>query len=171
MMGLFYRNYRLLLLTVILILVWGISSFFTLPRLEDPELVTRSAIVRTLLPGADAERVEALVSAKIEAEISDIEEIKTYESTSRSGISVINIELLESVTANEKELVWSRIRDKIDDAIAQLPPAASKPELDEVDTKAYAKIVALTWEQDTLPNLAILTRKAESLQDELKILP
>ncbi|MGK7914152.1 MAG: efflux RND transporter permease subunit, partial [Prochloraceae cyanobacterium] len=42
---------------------------------------------------------------------------------------------------------------------------------DEVDTKAYAKIVALTWEQDTLPNLAILTRKAESLQDELKILP
>ncbi|MDJ0725290.1 MAG: efflux RND transporter permease subunit [Prochloraceae cyanobacterium] len=171
MQSLFYRNSRLLLLTIILIIVWGISSFFTLPRLEDPELVSRSAIVRTVLPGADAERVEALVSEKIESEIADVEEIKTYESTSRSGISVINIELLETVTASQADLVWSRIRDKIDDARAELPAAASEPELDKVDPKAYAKIVALTWEKDSDPNYAILTRRAESLQEQLETLP
>ena len=59
MFSLFYRNSRLLILTIVLIAVWGISSYFTLPRLEDPELVSRSAVVRTFLPGADAERVEA----------------------------------------------------------------------------------------------------------------
>ncbi len=171
MQSLFYRNSRLLLLTIILILVWGLSSFFTLPRLEDPELVSRSAIVRTLLPGADAERVEALVSEKIESEISDVEEIKTYESTSRAGISVIQIELLDRVGADRVDLVWSRIRDKIDDARAQLPSEASLPELEEADPKAYAKIVALTWERDSEPNYAILTRRAESLQDELEALP
>ncbi|MDJ0718913.1 MAG: efflux RND transporter permease subunit [Prochloraceae cyanobacterium] len=171
MYSLFYRNSRLLLLTIILIVVWGISSFFTLPRLEDPELVSRSATVRTLLPGADAERVEALVSEKIESEISEVEEIKTYESTSRAGISVIQIELLDQVGASEADLVWSRIRDQIDDARAQLPPEASVPELEKAETKAYAQIVALTWEQDSEPNYAILTRRAKSLQDDLESLP
>ena len=171
MQSLFYRNFRLLLLTIILIIVWGFSSFFTLPRLEDPELVSRSAIVRTVLPGADAERIEALVSEKIESEIADVEEIKTYESTSRSGISVINIELLDKVTASQADLVWSRIRDKIDDAKAELPAEASEPELEKVDPKAYAKIVALTWEKNSAPNYAILTRRAESLQDKLETVP
>jgi multidrug efflux pump subunit AcrB len=38
MFTLFYRNRQLLILTLILILVWGLSSFFSLPRLEDREL-------------------------------------------------------------------------------------------------------------------------------------
>ncbi|MDJ0713263.1 MAG: efflux RND transporter permease subunit [Prochloraceae cyanobacterium] len=168
---LFYRNSRLLLLTVILILVWGLSAFFTLPRLEDVELGPRLGIVRVLLPGADAERVEALVSEKIESSISNIEEIKTIESRSRAGISIIQIQLLDRVTANETDLVWSRIRDKIDDVRSELPPEASEPELEEVDTKAYAKIVAVTWEKDFEPNYAILARKARSLQHELEALP
>ena len=50
MLTLFYRNVRLLILTLILICVWGISSYFTLPRLEDPELVSRFAIVKTFFP-------------------------------------------------------------------------------------------------------------------------
>lgn len=45
MFTLFYRNTRFLILTIILICVWGISSYFALPRLEDPELVSRFAIV------------------------------------------------------------------------------------------------------------------------------
>jgi len=37
-----YRNIRLLLLTLVLILVWGISSFVSLSRLEDPEINQRT---------------------------------------------------------------------------------------------------------------------------------
>lgn len=55
MFTLFYRNSRLLILTIVLIAVWGISSYFTLPRLEDPELVSRTAVVSTFFPGANAE--------------------------------------------------------------------------------------------------------------------
>ncbi|MCL2931812.1 MAG: hypothetical protein MGG11_05880, partial [Trichodesmium sp. MAG_R03] len=40
MTTLFYRNFRLLILAILIIVAWGISSFFTLPRLEDPELVS-----------------------------------------------------------------------------------------------------------------------------------
>ncbi len=89
MSDLYYRNRRLLVLTIALIIVAGVSAYQSLPRLEDPELIPRNAIVTTRFPGADPERVESLVTDKIEEELFDVEEIKTLESTSRAGISII----------------------------------------------------------------------------------
>ncbi|NER23623.1 MAG: efflux RND transporter permease subunit [Symploca sp. SIO1C2] len=171
MYTIFYRNTRLLILTLILIVVWGFSSFQTLPRLEDPELVSRNAVVTTFLPGADAERVEALVTEKIEDEIAEVEEILTYESTSRAGVSVVNIELSEQVTAAEVSVIWSRVRDKLDDAALEFPPDTTEPELEEVEVKAYALVAAITWDQDDKPNYGILSRLTTTLKNQLDTLP
>ena len=171
MTTLFYRNFRLLILAILIIIVWGTSSFFTLPRLEDPELTSRLAVITTFWPGADAERVETLITEKIEAELSEIEEIKDYDSTSRAGTSLINIELLDSVEATNADTVWLRIRERLNQVDAQLPTGTTKPRLEELEIKAYAMITALTWEQDSEPNYAILTRLSELLKDELLALP
>ncbi|MGK7919068.1 MAG: efflux RND transporter permease subunit [Trichodesmium sp.] len=171
MTTLFYRNFRLLILAILIIVVWGTSSFFTLPRLEDPELTSRLAVITTFWPGADAERVETLITEKIESELSEIEEIKDYDSTSRAGTSLINIELLDSVEATNADTIWLRIRERLNQVDAQLPTGTSKPRLEELEVKAYAMITALTWEQDTEPNYAILTRLSELLKDELLALP
>ncbi|ERT04340.1 export membrane family protein [Lyngbya aestuarii BL J] len=167
MATLFYRNFRLLILTTLLVVVWGISAFLTLPRLEDPELVSRVAVVKTFFPGADAERIEVLVTDPIEQELATIEEIKSYESTSQTGSSIIDIELLDSVTVAEVDPIWSRIRDRISQAANRLPAGATVPELDEIDVKAYALITALTWVNSEQPNYAALNRLAEYLEDEL----
>ncbi|MEO1522108.1 MAG: efflux RND transporter permease subunit [Cyanobacteria bacterium J06633_2] len=167
MASLFYRNIRLLVLSLILIVVWGVSSYLALPRLEDPELVSRNAVVTTFLPGANAERVEALVTEKIEDELTEIEEIETYESTSRAGSSIIQIDLSEQLTANEVNQVWSRVRDRLDDAAVEFPDGTTDPELDEVEVKAYALVAALTWEREDEPNYAILQRTADRLKDQL----
>jgi len=179
----FYRNLRLLLLMICLILFWGFSSYQILPRQEDPELVSRIAVVSTRFPGASAQRVEALVTEIIEEEISEIEEIKTIESDSLAGISTIQIELQDAV--KKAETIWSQVRDELADAIPQLPEGALEPELQEVDIRAYAMIAALTWEgesnsltnsapaSDALTpsssaNYAILHRFAEELEDQLR---
>ena len=171
MTTLFYRNFRLLILAILIIIVWGTSSFFTLPRLEDPELTSRLAVITTFWPGADAERVETLITEKIEAELSEIEEIKDYDSTSRAGTSIIDIELLDSVEAINADTIWLRIRERLNQVTPQLPAGTSKPRLEELEVKAYAMITALTWEQDSEPNYAILTRLSELLKDELLALP
>lgn len=171
MFSLFYRNVRLLILILVLIAVWGISSFQTLPRLEDPELVSRNAVVTTFLPGADAQRVEALVTENIEAEITEIEEILTYESTSRAGVSIVSLELSEQVTADEVSGIWSRVRDQLDEAAVAFPAGATAPELEEVEVKAYALVAALTWNRDDAPNYAILRRLMATLKDQLEALP
>ncbi|MBE9100860.1 efflux RND transporter permease subunit [Vacuolonema iberomarrocanum] len=171
MFSLFYRNTRLLILSLILIVVWGLSSYQLLPRLEDPELVSRSATITTLLPGADAERVEVLVTEKIEEEIAEVEEVLTYESTSRSGVSIVTIELSEQLTAAEVSGVWSRVRDRLDDATLEFPAGATDPEFEEAEVKAYALVAAFTWNQADAPNYAILRRLASSLKDRLDALP
>ena len=75
MWNLFYRNPRLLALTIVLIIVSGLAAYNLLPRKEDPTLTKRNVLILTRFPGANAERVEALVTDKIEAELREMEEI------------------------------------------------------------------------------------------------
>ncbi|MEO0942944.1 MAG: efflux RND transporter permease subunit [Cyanobacteria bacterium J06642_12] len=161
MVGPFFKNTRLLVLTVVMLLAWGLSSFQALPRQEDPEQVARTAIVQTVFPGANAERVEALVTTVIEEELSEIEDIDVLASSSRVGFSSISIELAETV--KNAQPIWSKVRDELDDAAIRLPADALPPELDELSTKAYTVIAALIWDLPTEPNYAVLQRYAKEL--------
>ena len=171
MWNLFYRQPRLLMLTVLLILVAGIAAYNLLPRKEDPSLTQRNAMIKTRFPGADAERVEALVTEKIEAELREMEEIKEINSTSRTGISIINAELFDTIS--DPDDVWSRLRDRLDDVAPTLPAVASEPEFDDADTEidAYTLIAALIWEREGPVPYAILRRLAEDLEDRFRALP
>ncbi|MEM9215572.1 MAG: efflux RND transporter permease subunit [Cyanobacteria bacterium P01_F01_bin.150] len=187
----FYRNGRLLALTLILIAVWGLSSYWALPRLEDPELIARNAVVKTFLPGASAERIEALITEPLENELTTIEELVTYQSTSLAGSSIVSLELNESVGADEVDTIWSRVRDKLGEVAVDFPVGSTEPELDEVDVKAYALIAAISWQSESsdfseanaetnisigdgdqrTPNYTILRRLATALDDQLQALP
>ncbi|MEM1452076.1 MAG: efflux RND transporter permease subunit [Planctomycetota bacterium] len=167
--NLFYRSPRLLTLTLLLILTAGFASFQLLPRAEDPELTARNASIFTAFPGADAERVEALVTDVIEDMLAEFEEIKEIKSASRAGLSTIAIELLDSVY--EVEEVWSRVRDDLGDVRAELPAGATEPDFVEFELSAYTLMVGLTWTLDSEPERAILGRIAEDLADDLRAVP
>lgn len=171
MLDLFYRQTRLLVLTICLILVSGISSFLVLPRMEDPLLAPRAASVTTRMPGATAERVEALVTEKIEKSLEEIPEIKELRSTSRGGVSFIQIELRDDVTHWTAPAAWSRIRDKVNDSALLMPLGATEPEFDEIDIKADALIFALRWDLPSPPQHAILRRLAKQIDERIRSLP
>lgn len=138
----------------------------SLPRQEDPTQVSRVAVINTLFPGASAERVEALVTEVVESEVSAIEEVKTISSTSRVGFSTVVVELEDSV--ENAEPIWSRVRDKMEDANILFPPGAFKPELEATETRAYAMIAAITWDQSSAPNYAILRRFGEEFEIQMR---
>lgn len=103
--GSLYRNPRLLVLVVGTIVVAGLSSYHVLPRMEDPVLTRRVGLINTVLPGADAQRVEALITAPLEERLRD-SMIKELQSVSRAGISTIVVELRDEVV--DVDPVWSR---------------------------------------------------------------
>lgn len=166
---LFFRNPRLMVLFLALVLVSGLSSYELLPRREDPELSGRFATVVTRLPGASARRVESLVTEKLEEALQDVEEIKLLESDSRTGIATLIIELGDEV--DDVDEVWSRVRDRLSDAATDLPPAASIPDFDAQEVDAKALIAAVVWRGDGPAPRGVMTRLAEDLEDRLRALP
>ncbi|MGF1459246.1 MAG: efflux RND transporter permease subunit [Leptolyngbyaceae cyanobacterium] len=157
----FFTNLRLLVLTIILILGWGLSSYQSLPRQEDPQLVSRVAVITTAFPGANAERVEALVTTVLEEELAEIEEIHVIASDSRVGFSSVTVELDESI--DQVQPVWSKVRDEMDDAARLFPAGAAESEISEVLVKAYTYVASVTWRLPGEPNYAILRRYADEL--------
>lgn len=164
--GALYRNPRLLILITAVIAVAGLSSYYVLPRMEDPVLGRRVAVISTAYPGADAEQVEFLVTEKIENCLRDILEIKDITSTSRAGISSIVVELRDEVTNVDR--VWSQVRDRVGDAQADLPAQSERPDFRRLELKAFAAIIALQWSRNNSPNMAILRRLANELKSGLR---
>ena len=54
------------MLSLLILITAGLSALGSLPRIEDPRIDTRNALIITQYPGASAERVEALVSDVLE---------------------------------------------------------------------------------------------------------
>ncbi|MEM8953234.1 MAG: efflux RND transporter permease subunit [Verrucomicrobiota bacterium] len=166
---LFVKNRHLLILFVMVAIVGGLSALKGLPRLEDPVITNRFPLVITVFPGASADRVESLVSERIERELKEIAEIKNIDSTSRAGVSVVSIELVDAVTADTNKEVFSEIRDRLADAAAAFPPEVLPPDFDDKrNAVAFTLTVALKWEAGGEEGLGILKRQAEELADRLR---
>ena len=121
MSTLFLRNPQLLAMSVLLLLAAGVSAIVSLPRIEDPRITNRTALVSTPYPGASAARVESLVTEKLERRLRELAEIRDVESVSRAGVSLIPLELEGSIGEQDNEVVFSKIRDTLVDAARGLP--------------------------------------------------
>jgi multidrug efflux pump len=163
----FVKNGRLMSLAIALLIVSGIAALSTLPRTEDPRIQNRISSVLTLLPGASAERVEVLLTEKIEQKLRRIPEITLLTSVSRPGISVVQIKLKDDV--NEPKPIWSRVRDLLSDVSPQFPAGTLPPTLEDDRGYAYTQLIALNWQGDADDvNIASLSRYANELQNQLK---
>jgi multidrug efflux pump subunit AcrB len=169
--NLFTRNARLTALAIGLVVVAGLAALQNLARQEDPTLARRFGTVTTFFPGASALRVESLVTEKIEAELREIYEIREVASLSRTGVSSIFLEFRDEVGRDDVDELWSRVRDHVADARAQLPPGVSEPEVEDRTSTAVTLIASFVWQRDDAPQLDILTRLAEELQNRLRNLP
>ncbi|NQZ92936.1 MAG: efflux RND transporter permease subunit [Moritella sp.] len=163
----FTENNRLMALLIILLIVAGLGSLSTLPRTEDPRITNRIASVLTLLPGASAERVEALVTEKIEQKLRKLADIKRITSTSRPGISIVQLKLHDTIT--DPVPIWSRVRDLLNDVTSELPPAAVAPRLEDDRGYAYTQLIAVKWQGDSAVDLTTLGRYGKELQNQLKV--
>ena len=164
----FYRQWRLVALTAAVIVALGLSALHTIGRQEDPAITNLYATIVTAFPGADPARVEALVTAKIEEELRRIAEVDTIRSTSRTGISVVKVELSQSLSEQRIEQAWSEVRNALSDAARRFPPGVPEPAFDNDRTGAYTAIVSITPHDGVDHAPAILRRYAEVLEDRLR---
>jgi multidrug efflux pump subunit AcrB len=101
--------------------LWGVWGYFQMPQRKDPEVQVRLAVALTPWRGASAEKVEQLVTKKIEEQIAANASVTKIESISRTGLSVVYVELDENLEQTGKE--FDDIKLKLD-SLQGLPDEA-----------------------------------------------
>lgn len=168
----FFTNTRLVATTIFLIIVAGLSALTTIVRQEDPSITNGLALIITPFPGATAERVESLVTKKLEEELQQIQEIERISSTSRAGISVVSVLIDETIIgASATTPIFSKIRDAIADAKAVFPSGVLEPIFDDERFGSYTVIMGLAWTGEGPYPRSVVQRYAQELEDSLRGTP
>ncbi|MBT8415122.1 MAG: efflux RND transporter permease subunit, partial [Boseongicola sp.] len=165
-----FRQPRLVALILLVLVSAGLSSFLSLGRQEDPTITNIFAVVTTSFPGADPARVEALVTSEIEEELRAISEVNIITSVSRTGVSVVSVELLETLDEATIEQVWSEARDAVEDARRDFPAGVQPPEFNAEGISAYSAVISVTADHDDVP-ITLAHAHAEALADRLRSIP
>src|SRR5262249_38511885 len=102
-------------------MVWGVYGYLRMPQRKDPDIPIRQALALVPWPGASAERIEQLVTRKVEEKIGENARVEKIESNTRTGLTAIFITLVEGSFDVPKE--FDDIKMKLD-SIHDLPDGA-----------------------------------------------
>lgn len=118
---------------MIIIIIFGLYAWITLPRELTPEIALQSATVTTLYPGASPEEVEKLISAPIEDAIEEnVNRINLMLSTSSEGRSIITIDF-DEMSDREFDKEMENLRTAVD-GVNDLPEEIlDEPKVVELD--------------------------------------
>jgi len=157
-----FHNDRVTYIAIALLFLSGVSSYFSLPKAQDPGFTIRAATVTTFLPGASPLRVEQLVTNTIEEKIKEMPELDELSSESRNGISVITVEFHDRYDVMRP--IFDDLRRKVEDVIPELPSGASTPLVNDEYGDVYGHIYSLTGEGFSASELSDY---AETIRDDL----
>ena len=163
------ENNRVTIVVLLVVALLGLVGYRTMPRDSMPPYTLRFASVVASFPGAGPERVEALITSKIEEVAQELPELKTVASESRTGLSVVSVELKQEVPPDELQAVWDRLRRKIETIRSDLPEGIYGPEVkDDGIGVVYGIVIGLTGDGFTFSELETY---AKDLRDDLIKLP
>jgi len=148
----------------ILILLFGLIGMTYLGVREFPSVDPPIISVRVSYPGANSDVIETQITEPLEQSINGIPGIRTLTSVSRQGGSNISVEFELSV---DMETAANDVRDKVSQAMRQLPRDVDPPIVSKADADA-SPIMFVTLESNRrslleLSEIAELTLK-EQLQ-------
>lgn len=172
-------KYRTIVLTAVaLLMFWGVVSFLTMPRREDPEYVVRTCAVTTVWPGVPAEKVEELITKPLEEAIDAIDDVDVVRSTTTVGISTIFVDGEDAVPGGRIDNLWDKVRANV--ARVKMPEAGIVPDVNDEFGDTYILLLAvyqtpLPDETEIMPenrySLRDLDVFSEKIKDTLKLLP
>lgn len=162
------ENSKLVYLGVAILMVGGILAYDSMPKLEDPAIKVKQAMVVTTYPGASAHQVELEVTDPLEKSIGEMTTLNNIQSSSYADLSLITVELQTTVPDEEVEQQWDILRRKVANVQSKLPLGASASQVKDDFGDVYGMFYALTGDGQSdkeLDNYAELIKRAVSELD------
>lgn len=155
------ENRAFVVAVVLLCLLLGPLSLATHPSREDPRITIREASVVAVFPGMAAERIENLITSKLEEKIREMPEVDSIASISSNGQSLVKLTVYDNVT--ETAPVWADLRNKMDDVWSELPSGTVGPIINDDKGNVAMATIALTadgFENAEMRQIAKALRRA-----------
>lgn len=152
----------------IIIVLFGAIGFKFLGVREYPSVDPPTITVRTNYTGANADVIESQITEPLEKAINGVQGIRTISSSSNLGSSIITVEFN---VGYELEAAANDVRDKVSQAVRQLPQDIDAP---PVVTKADANsdaIISMTVQSNTRNILEVCDYAENVLLDRLQTIP
>jgi multidrug efflux pump subunit AcrB len=130
------KNAQFTITLVLLMVLVGVVSYFTMPRSEDPLFDLPITTIEVIYPGASPRDIETLVVDPLEEEFADIESIKRIESQVKNGGARLRVDFHYGVDADFSF-------NKIKQAVAKIEPTLPEGVLELLVLKATPKNVAI----------------------------
>jgi multidrug efflux pump subunit AcrB len=116
------ENRQISWVLMIATVLWGVYGYYSMPKRKDPKFGSTRAAVVCPWPGVSVDKIEQLITKKLEATIAGNIKIQKIESVSRSNLSIVLIALEES-TVSDVNKQWDDINLRLN-TIHDLPDGA-----------------------------------------------
>ena len=152
----------------IVIILFGLIGFDFLGVREYPSIDPPIITVRTAYTGAASEVVESQITEPLEKAINGIAGIKTISSSSNQGSSSITIEFDLEI---DLEAAANDVRDKVSQAIRQLPQDIDAPPVVNKSDANSDAIVSMTLESNVRNHMQISDYASNVILERLQTIP
>lgn len=159
----FARNSVASNLLMVILLLAGIASVFTIKKQTFPEIQLEQVTIRVAYLGAAPQEVEEGIVDKIEESLRSLNGIKKIRSNAVEGLATVNVEIQSGYDIQE---VMNEIKMQVD-SISSFPEQTERPVV--YNTKFQSNVLWLSVYGDT--DQRGLKEFAKDVRDELKKLP
>jgi len=157
------KNYQFTFIVVLMIVAIGISSIFTMPRAEDPEMRPPNFPVVVVYPGTNPKDMEQLVVKPIESRLYDLDNIKRIRTTIVNGLAVLFVEYEHGVDYDNK---YQELIREVSALRPQLPDQLYSIDVQQIDpTGVNVLQVALISEN---ASRSLMKEVSDDLKEELE---
>ncbi len=151
------NNSRITVLALLAVIVTGVFAYFDYPKREDPSIVIREAVVTASFPGMSPERVENLITRKLEEKIREMPEVDKILSDSTTGSSVVHVGLHDRYV--DVEPIWQDLRNKMNDIASELPEGTFGPFVNDDFGLTAVATIAIWSDGFTLAEMREVARR------------
>ena len=145
------RNWRFTIFFTIIAIVFGLYSYYLIPKQESPDVSAPYAIITTIYPGASPEDVEKLVTRVIEEKIREVPGYKASMSVTKNSVSVVILELYNDT---DVKAAWNELNQILDQAQSEIPDECLDIEIDTKLAETPGMIISLSGENYSYEQLA-----------------
>jgi multidrug efflux pump subunit AcrB len=138
---------------MVMIILAGALAFSSMPKLEDPAVAVKQAMVIIPYQGATAHEVELKVVQPMEDVLRTLPQVRKLKSECQSGMAMITIEYSLEAKGEDLEQYFDLLRRKVNDNKSVLPQDCMDPIVMDDMMDVYGIFYSLTGDGYTYTEL------------------